>query len=141
MSEAIYTAVSGAVGHQRRLEVLSNNLANINTVGFKEDRIVFKTYFRGSQGNDDMTPQKPPALKEPGGMSPYLTNTSSSVIKGTQTDFSSGPLKNTGNSLDFALQGKGLFCIQTPDGVRYTRNGEFALNDKNVHSRGSACLG
>jgi flagellar basal-body rod protein FlgF len=132
MTEAIYTAASGAVAYQRRLEVLSNNLANISTAGFKEDRTIFGTYFRGAQDIDQKGSQKPPALKELDGMSSYSTSASSPVVKSIQTDFSLGPLKDTGNSLDFALQGKGLFCVQTPQGVRYTRNGEFALNDKNV---------
>lgn len=119
MSGSIYMAASGALYNQRRLEVLSNNLANINTTGFKEE----KTYFR--------VDETPPAVRE-GLLNSALTPSAPTSPLWqeleSRTVFSQGGLKSTGNPLDLALDGDGFFCVQTPEGVRYTRNGSFTLN-------------
>ncbi len=119
MSGAIYMAASGAITQQMRLEVLSNNLANVNTVGFKEDRAIFKI---------PETPESNKNSKQ--GLSEDKKKITLSSLQqfGTLTDFSQGKLKITSNPMDLALEGKGFFCIQTPGGVQYTRNGNFTLN-------------
>lgn len=132
MSEAIYTATSGALAYQLKLEVLSNNLSNINTVGFKEDRAIFKTYLPDSQHPTIETPQAELISGEPMDLAPYQTNNALVAFECTMTDFSSGQLKHTGNALDLALEGNGFFCIQTPDGVQYTRKGNFSLNQDGI---------
>ena len=132
MSEAIYTATSGALAYQLKLEVLSNNLSNINTVGFKEDRAIFKTYLPDSQHPTFETPQAEIISGEPMDLAPYQTNNALVAFECTMTDFSSGQLKRTGNALDLALEGNGFFCIQTPDGVQYTRKGNFSLNQDGI---------
>ena len=119
MSGSIYMAASGAYFYEQRLDILSNNLANINTTGFKEE----KPYFR--------VVETPPEVAE------SLRNNILSAEEPTsplwqvlesQTIFTQGGLRTTGSSLDLALDGEGFFCVQTPEGTRYTRNGSFTRN-------------
>ena len=123
MSGGIYMAASGALAYEKRLQIISNNLANANTVGFKMDHGQF-------QSIDPV--DLPASLSSP---SPEL-NTSQAQSFWFQfnsyTDFTHGSLKNTGNDFDLALIGDGFFCVQKPDGVRYTRKGDFTLNDEGV---------
>jgi len=123
MSGGIYMAASGALAYEKRLQIISNNLANANTVGFKMDHGQF-------QSIDPV--DLPASLSSP---SPEL-NTSQAQSFWFQfnsyTDFTHGSLKNTGNDFDLALIGDGFFCIQKPDGVHYTRKGDFTLNDEGV---------
>ncbi len=122
MNEAIYSATSGALVNQMRLEILSNNLSNINTVGFKEDRSSFKSYLPGFQDVFGGGPKEVFKSKD-------ITNFQV-AFEGTKTDLSPGELKYTGNSLDMALDGKGFFSVKTTDGIQYTRKGDFTLNDE-----------
>jgi len=127
--EAIYVAASGAVVQEMRLEVLSNNLANINTVGFKEDRAVFSSYFPGDQNRITETEPDSTISEDPETLFPYLLSNTQVKFEGTQTSFLQGPLRHTGNTLDFALDGKGFFCFKTTqDIVQYSRKGNFTLN-------------
>lgn len=132
MSGAIYTATSGALAYQMRLEVLANNLSNINTIGFKEDRTIFRTYFPDSQDPITEDLQATPISGETEVVPPFLTSDALVAFEGTETDFSSGQLKHTGNRLDVALEGNGFFSVQTPTGTQYTRNGNFSLNEEGV---------
>jgi flagellar basal-body rod protein FlgF len=118
MSGSIYMAATGALASEKRLQILSNNLANVNTAGFKKDRGRFHA-FNLSEG---AAAAQPPVT---GGRSdaPNFWMQFSSF-----TDFSSGELKKTGNPYDLALNGKGFFCVQTPDGIQYTRRGDFTIN-------------
>ena len=95
------------------LDILSNNLANSNTGGFKLDREFYSLY----QGE-----QTAPA----NGQQP----TTLPVIQKAWTDFQQGLLTSTGNPLDLALQGKGFFVAEGPNGPLYTRNGAFKLSTK-----------
>jgi len=83
-------------------EVIANNLANVNTVGFKRERFF------------------PEVLSD----ASIQAETNCEEI----TIFDQGPLRETKNSLDMAIEGEGFFTIQTPEGIRYTRNGSFKLN-------------
>ena len=127
--EAIYVAASGALVQEMRLEVLANNLANIETLGFKEDRSVFSNYISGYQNR--ITSPDPDLLdsEEPLTVFPYLPVNDHVKFEGTKINFSQGSIRQTGNSLDFALEGNGFFCVETPAGVeQYTRKGNFKLN-------------
>lgn len=127
--EAIYVAASGAVVQEMRLEVLSNNLANINTVGFKEDRAVFSSYIPGDQNRITTTDPDQMIFEEPETIFPYLLSNTQVKFEGTQTSFLQGPLRHTGNTLDFALDGKGFFCFKTTQNiVQYSRKGNFTLD-------------
>lgn len=102
MDRGIFVALSGAVLHEKRLEVLTDNLANVNTAGFKKQKPVF----------EDAMP------------SPYGPRTYS-VMKEVVTDMSQGTTEKTDRPLDLAIMGDGFFTVNTPNGARYTRDGSF----------------
>jgi len=118
MSGSIYMAATGALAYEKRLQILSNNLANVNTVGFKKDR----GRFRAFELSEAVIDKKLPASWDQS-QAPALWMQFSSY-----TDFSSGEKKKTGNPFDLAINGRGFFCVETPDGVRYTRRGDFTVN-------------
>jgi flagellar basal-body rod protein FlgG len=132
MSGAIYTATSGALAYQMRLEVLANNLSNINTIGFKEDRTIFRTYFPASHDPVTQEIETTPISGETETVPPFLTSDALVTFERTETDFSPGQLRHTGNPLDVAIEGNGFFSIQTPTGTHFTRNGNFSLNGEGV---------
>ena len=123
MSGSMYLAASGAILQQMKLEILANNIANINTSGYKEDQPIFRLYDnREKKSLDNINQIDTPKQK----ISPYTPPFS------THTDFSSGSIKHTGNALDLALSGDGFFTIQTAKGICYTRQGNFRLNEAGV---------
>lgn len=123
MSGDIYLAAAGALACEKRLQLISNNLANADTVGFKMDRGYMK----------QIDPAELPSLSA---QSPEDLATSRAHLFWNNfsmyTDYSNGALKQTGNAFDLALVGNGFFCVQTPDGVHYTRKGDFTLNSEGV---------
>ncbi|MBR9982790.1 MAG: flagellar basal-body rod protein FlgF [Desulfatitalea sp.] len=119
MSGTIYQAAAGALLQQMRMDMLSNNLANVNTSGFKADHPTFRI------PNEEMPA---PPLMEPGRLSPYAPPMEA------RTDFSGGALTRTGSPLDVAIAGKGFFEVQTPEGNKFTRKGHFAINQQGVLS-------
>ena len=121
MSGAIYVSAAGALNHQKKLEILANNIANVNTTGFKKDRTTFRIYDLKSSPTDNNT------ASDIAKSEPFLP-----LPSGTEPVFSQGGMRLTGNTLDMAIEGEGFFTIQTPDGVRYTRNGSFNLNKDGV---------
>jgi flagellar basal-body rod protein FlgG len=123
MSGDIYLAASAALAYEKRIEAVANNLANINTAGFKRDQVSFQAYMMSAAG----TPV-PVQLPFP----PAAEAASFWVELRSHTDFSPGPLRQTGNPLDVSLSGKGFFNIQSPEGTVYTRRGNFTLNAEGV---------
>jgi flagellar basal-body rod protein FlgF len=119
MSGAIYMAAAGAMACEKRMQVISNNLANINTSGFKKDKGHFQIIDSPDSIKEDL--DKKSVLEEK--QQPPLW-----IQFDTKTDFSEGPLKHTGSPLDLALEGDGFFCIKTEQGTQYTRNGNFSLD-------------
>ncbi len=107
----LYAAVSGAIAQEKRLEVLTNNLANVNTTGYKKDALSFRSLLTEAEKAQGST-----------------TLVSMSAF---YTDYSQGGVHHTGNPLDLALSGEGFFEIETAEGVRYTRQGNFLLNSEN----------
>ncbi len=106
--------LSGALAQEKRLEVISNNLANVNTNGFKRDMPIF-----GAE-----TPIAPDPLKT----APVQPTPAFGVLDEVFTDFAPAPLRETGEPLDLAIDGDGFFAVRTADGIRYTRDGSFTLN-------------
>lgn len=107
MNAAMYKVLSGAITQMRRLEVVTENLANVNTVGHKGGHVAFTEVLA------DVTQQQ---KERPGGL----------VAIGEQrTDFSQGMMRQTENPLDLAIDGEGFFAIETPRGIRFTRQGTF----------------
>jgi flagellar basal-body rod protein FlgF len=113
MNAAMYKALSGAIAQTRRLEVVTQDLANTNTAGYKGERLVFREVLEA--------PTKPE--ERIGGQVTVIEQ---------RTDFSSGSPRHTGNPLDLAILGEGLFAVQTSHGVRYTRQGTFHLSADNT---------
>lgn len=131
----LYTALAGAVAREKQLAIVTNNLANANSVGFKKDSTLFEV--RPPEADlKTMARSADPGLNLPTPRQWIPGNQESVRIGGTTTDFSTGSLRETGATVDFALesrkagQGAAFFAVQTPQGTRYTRAGNFALNEK-----------
>jgi flagellar basal-body rod protein FlgG len=118
MSGSIYMAATGALAYERQLQLLSNNLANVNTAGFKKDRGRFREFSLSAEAGSENFPLRSDRLQAPGYWMEYST----------YTDFSAGALRKTGRPFDLALSGNGFFCVRTPDGVMYTRRGDFTVD-------------
>jgi len=125
MIRSLWTARTGLEAQQTQLDVISNNLANVSTNGFKRARAVF----------EDLLYQ---TLRQPGAQSTQQTQISSGLQIGTgvrpvatERIHTQGSLQQTGNALDVAIQGEGFFQIQMPDGTTaYTRDGAFQLDNQ-----------
>jgi len=127
-SKGIFTAVSGAMAQDARLETIANNIANANTTGFKKDQQTFYEYLSANEKQPDViqVPRIPASIESfydmQGGDRGYVDSS------GTFTKFEQGSLKPTGSTLDLALEGSGFFEVATPSGVKFTRNGSFKMN-------------
>lgn len=128
MQNAELISLSRQMGLQRQLEVVANNLANINTNGFKASDLLFEDYLM-SEASDDVV--------EGGDDGLHFTNGWS-----TQLNLGAGSIESTGAPLDVALEGDGFFSVQTPSGERYTRSGSFHLDTSGtlVDVNGNAVL-
>lgn len=139
---SIYTLLSASRGQQRRMDTVSNNLANVNTAGYKKDTAVFGEYLKKAAGQDLESEEEKFVNHEY--LSPFSRGGNSYVkTEDVVPNMANGRFKNTGGKLDFALGGKGFFSIETPQGVRYTRNGKFQRNLEGylVDSSGNKVLG
>jgi len=125
MLRALYSAAAGMQSQQMNLDVISNNLANANTTGFKASKLQFQDLLyenskeAGSQaGGGNMVPTS-------------LQIGQGSVPVATARSFAQGDLTQTGNNLDIAIQGQGFFEVQMPDGtLSYTRDGAFKTDSQ-----------
>ncbi|PVV25728.1 MAG: flagellar basal body rod protein FlgG, partial [gamma proteobacterium symbiont of Ctena orbiculata] len=128
MYPALWIAKTGLDAQQTNMAVISNNLSNVNTTGYKRDRAVF----------NDLIYQN---IRQVGAQSSENTELPSGLMVGTgvrvvatQKEHSQGNIVQTGNSLDVAIQGKGYFQVLHPDGnIVYSRDGTFSLTaDGNI---------
>ncbi len=123
MMRSLYAGVSGLQNHQVRMDVLGNNIANVNTAGFKKGRVVFQ----------DMLSQTMSGAANPtdeiGGINPKQVGLGM-IIASIDTIHTQGSLQTTGNMTDLAIQGNGFFVERNGDKLFYTRAGNFGL-DKN----------
>jgi flagellar basal-body rod protein FlgG len=125
MIRSLWVAKTGLEAQQTNVDVISNNLANVSTNGFKRQRPVF----------EDLLYQ---TLRQPGAQSTQQTQVPSGLQLGTGVRpvatariFTTGNLQNTGNPLDLAVNGNGFFQVTLPDGsVSYTRDGAFQLDNQ-----------
>ncbi len=117
MEPGAYAIVGSALMQQRRLELLANNLAQINTPGYKADTPIFRVYDgeTGAVVSEQFNQFETQVVEQ-------------SQWQFTHIDFSQGPAQLTNNPLDLALNGDGFFVLQSPAGPRYTRSGSFTLN-------------
>jgi len=127
MIRGLYTASSGMDAQQHRLDALSNNLANVDLVGYKRDTSVHKAFpeMLIRRFNDNGVHQFPIGSVD---SAPIVGKLGAGVeYNESFTVFEQGALKETSNPFDIALDGDGFFTIQTNEGERYTRNGSFIL--------------
>ncbi|WP_018864115.1 MULTISPECIES: flagellar basal-body rod protein FlgG [Thioalkalivibrio] len=123
MNQALWIAKTGLDAQHTRMSTVSNNLANVNTTGFKKDRAVFEDLIYqtvrqpGAQATQDQ--QLPSGLQVGTGVRAVST----------EKMFTQGNLQQTDNSLDVAIEGRGFFQVMMPNGdIGYTRDGSFQLN-------------
>lgn len=125
MNPSLWVAKTGLDAQQTRMQVVSHNLANANTTGFKKGRVAF----------EDLLYQN---VRQVGGQTSQQTRSASGLHLGTgvrvvstEKIFSQGALSQTENALDMAINGRGFFQLTLPDGsAAYTRNGAFQLDDQ-----------
>ncbi len=120
MYQGFYKLASGMLTQQRNLNVISNNMVNIQTPGYKHDTLVTSTF------QEEMLLRTGRRNKE----NPTELGVTSKIKTASRTyvDYGQGNFEQTDEIYDFGLYGKGFFCIQTPDGERYTRDGSFAVD-------------
>src|SRR4051794_13220983 len=130
MDRGLYIAASGMLAEQVRQDQIANDLANSATPGYKADRTTQRSF---------------------GAL--LLANSATGAVVGSQgsavsvdkvtTDFTPKPARDTGEPLDFAIAGEGFFAVQTDQGVRYTRNGQFTADAQGrlVTAQGDPVLG
>jgi flagellar basal-body rod protein FlgF len=122
-------AVQGCMREEVRMDVIANNLANASVIGFKRDRIAFQNMLMGTDtGSTDSTSGTTGGTDSTSGTTDTSGTEADLSLIQIQTDFSDGPERGTGDTLDVAINGKGFFKIQTPEGVRYTRKGNFSTD-------------
>jgi flagellar basal-body rod protein FlgG len=125
MLRALYSAAAGMESQQMNLDVISNNLANVNTNGYKMSKLQFQDLLyqttRAAGADQGAGNQLPASLQIGQGSAPIST----------ERIFTQGNLTQTGGNLDIAIQGNGFFEVQLPDGTRaYTRDGAFKTNSQ-----------
>lgn len=113
MNNAIYIALSRQTGLFRNLDVAANNIANASTPGYKGETMVFEQYLANDKDN-------------------FRRKIAFSNDVTTYVDYKDGATSNTGRNLDVALEGDGFFRVQTPEGVRHTRRGNFRVNEAKI---------
>lgn len=129
MENALLVGLSKQVALRRELDVIANNIANLNTTGFKGESVMFEQYLDPTARHEQF---------------PGNDRRIAFVLdRATLQDFSQGPLQRTEGSLDVAIDGPGFFAVQTPNGERYTRAGNFHLNAQGqlVTNNGQPVLG
>lgn len=124
MMQSLYTASTGMLGMQTQIDTTANNIANVNTIGFKKSRaefadLMYSVMEYAGTATSDVT-------KSPTGIEVGLGSRPTAVNK----IFSEGSLKQTDNQLDVAITGRGFFKLELPDGTEvYSRNGAFKIDE------------
>lgn len=114
MNSGMYSALSGNIAAMKRMDIISNNLANANTPGFKKDKMLFEAMLAGNAN--------PPAVPQGSTADPILQK------ENVYIDYSQGPVGQTGNPFDLTIDGDGFFVVDTPGGQAYTRQGNFHVS-------------
>lgn len=122
MVKGFYNLTSGMLTQRRNLDVISSNMANVSTVGFKADQLVsstFKEEMMARTGNTDKS--------NPEELAPI---TMARIPRETVTDYEQGGFRETDKKLDLAIDGDGFFKVQAGNEIRYTRSGSFNINNE-----------
>jgi flagellar basal-body rod protein FlgF len=130
MDRGLYIAASGMLAEQIRQEQIANDLSNAATPGYKGDRTAQRSFgelLLANSTNGGAVGRQSTAVQ----------------VDAIETDFTARPARDTGEPLDFAISGDGFFAVQTAQGVRYTRNGQFSLDPQGrlVTAAGDPVLG
>ena len=123
MNSALWVSKTGLAAQDKAMSTVANNLANVNTNGFKSDRAVFEDLFYSIE-------------KQPGAQADEINTVPSGIqlgsgvrVAGTQKVFTEGSIQTTGQPMDLAIVGRGFFQVEAPNGdILYTENGQFQLN-------------
>ena len=129
MENGSLVGLSRQIALARELDVVANNIANLNTTGFKADNVVFQEYLMpGARANQFAANNRQLSFVQD---------------RATWLDLSQGPVEQTGNPLDVAISGNAFLTVQTPRGERYTRNGALQINSQGqlVTSEGLQVIG
>ena len=121
LQTALFSSLTGITSNAKLLAVTGNNIANVNTTGYKKSRITFET-----QISQRMTSGSSPSANI-GGTNPSQLGLGTRLSSITR-DFSNGSLQPTGVNTDMAIDGNGFFIVKSQDNTRYTRTGNFVLD-------------
>lgn len=137
MVRGLYTAATGMNVQAKRLEIISNDLANTTTTGYKKDVAVVSSFQEVLMNRLNDTQNQVPNNGAIGKM------TYGAKIDEVYTDFTQGSIISTGEMVDMAIVGDGFFVVQTPNGEAYTRDGNFTINEYGelVTKEGYAVMG
>ena len=129
MENTLLIGLSRQMVLERQMDVVANNVANVNTNGYKADKSLFQEFLKSGAHEDNFVGQD--------------RRVSYVLDSGTFKDFSQGPTEQTKNPLDVAIDGGGFLAVQTPAGERYTRDGGFQINNQGqlVTASGNPVLG
>ncbi len=130
MNRAIYPILSGALAQERQMQVFANNMANVNTAGFKQDGQAFTAVMARVQAGVPIIAHQAGFGHQIGERAPGPAERVFAAPHTLHTSFESGRIRITGNPLDAAIQGSGFFEVKTPQGLRYTRSGMFSLDSQ-----------
>jgi flagellar basal-body rod protein FlgF len=129
MENTLLVALSRQMSLERQIDVIANNVANVNTNGFKANKSLFEEYLNSGAHEDNFS----------------VSDRRVSFVqdRAAYHDFAQGPLEKTSNPLDISIDGKGFIAVQTPAGERYTRDGSFQINAQGqlVTTGGNIVLG
>jgi flagellar basal-body rod protein FlgF len=129
MENTLLVALSRQMSLERQIDIIANNVANVNTNGFKANKSLFEEYLNTGAHEDNF----------------QATDRRVSFVqdRAAYHDFAQGPAEKTSNPLDVAIDGKGFLAVQTPAGERYTRDGSFQINPQGqlVTTGGNLVLG
>ncbi len=126
MMRSMFAGVSGIRAHQTRMDVIGNNLANVNTTGFKFSRVTFKDML-----NQTIRGGTAPTVTGTGGVNPAQVGLGV-LVAGIDTIHSQGNLQATGKPTDMAIQGNGFFVLNNGTTIAYSRDGSFDINANGV---------
>lgn len=132
MVRGLYTGASSMAARILQMDTVANNLANVNTPSFKKEETIFKAFpeMMISRQDDDGVHTFPLGSWD---KAPVIGKLGTGVeVNENYTHFAQGSVRETENPFDFALEGKGFFEIKTPDGMKYTRNGDFTMNHEGI---------
>jgi len=129
MQQSSISALFGALSNETRLNIIANNLANVNTAGYKADKVSFQDVFQRMAS--DYSPDARNDLQQKQLLPRPLVVAKPRLAEQT-LDMTQGSLQPTDNPLDMAISGPGFFRVQTPDGQFLTRNGQFYRNNQGM---------